>query len=152
MRTSETPPLKTCRDCGPDKPLEDFSPNSSTSDGRTSCCRLGRRDRQQRYRDAKRGGPPTKVVSSREAEAAQVDHDHVSRVVRGVLCFHCNGGLGQFKDRTAVLRNAIDYLETTTWQRTQVCTGVYRLRSPRPAAAASPTSLELQRLICSRRG
>jgi len=68
------------------------------------------------------------------------------------LCFNCNGGLGQFRDRIDILRKAIDYLERTTWQRTLVSTGVYQLTSPRPAAAASATSSELQRLISSRRG
>jgi len=87
-----------------------------------------------------------------ERPAAHVDHDHVFGNVRGMTCFNCNGGLGQFRDRIDILRKAIDYLERTTWQRTLVSTGVYQLTSPRPAAAASATSSELQRLISSRRG
>jgi hypothetical protein len=84
--------------------------------------------------------------------AVHVDHDHAFDVVRGVLCFPCNAALGQLQDDPQLFRNAIDYLERTTWQRTLVSTGVYRLTSPRPAVVASATSSEPQRLISSRRG
>lgn len=40
-----------------------------------------------------------------------LDHDHASGDYRGLLCFRCNGGLGQFGDDTAIMRRAVDYLE-----------------------------------------
>lgn len=40
-----------------------------------------------------------------------VDHDHGTGVLRGLLCFRCNGGLGQFKDNPKTIRRAVDYLE-----------------------------------------
>lgn len=40
-----------------------------------------------------------------------VDHDHESNKIRSLLCTQCNVGLGSFKDSTALLRLAMDYLQ-----------------------------------------
>jgi hypothetical protein len=39
-----------------------------------------------------------------------VDHDHQSGKVRGLLCHHCNAGLGHFRDSVENLQTAINYL------------------------------------------
>lgn len=40
-----------------------------------------------------------------------VDHNHNTGKVRGLLCNHCNRGLGYLKDNKSYLKNAIKYLE-----------------------------------------
>lgn len=39
-----------------------------------------------------------------------VDHCHDTGKVRGLLCHHCNVGLGHFKDNWQLLTKAIEYL------------------------------------------
>lgn len=39
-----------------------------------------------------------------------VDHDHVTGKIRGLLCRHCNIGLGKLGDNLAGLMRAVNYL------------------------------------------
>jgi DNA-directed RNA polymerase subunit RPC12/RpoP len=47
----------------------------------------------------------------KEFNSAHIDHDHNTGEVRGLLCRDCNLGLGYFKDRVELLKDAIKYLE-----------------------------------------
>jgi len=155
--------FKRCADCRIIKQSSDFAKALYQSDGLHCFCKQCNNRRQRKKRLDRLYGMTEDQLSElvlaqggycaicRERAAVHVDHDHMTGAVRGVLCFPCNAALGQFKDRIDLLMSAATYLETTTWQKTRVCTGVYRLTSPRPAARRSSTSSALQRLICSRR-
>lgn len=39
-----------------------------------------------------------------------IDHNHETGEVRGLLCHNCNLGLGNFKENTKALKSAIEYL------------------------------------------
>ena len=43
-------------------------------------------------------------------ETLVIDHDHKSSVIRGLLCNHCNRGLGHFRDDPELLEYARIYL------------------------------------------
>ena len=55
----------------------------------------------------------------RYRRAFDVDHDHSTGAVRGLLCMKCNGAIGLFADNITSLQRAIIYLNripTSTWR------------------------------------
>lgn len=50
-------------------------------------------------------------------KALAVDHDHVSGVVRGILCGVCNQLLGHLRDDPDRARRIAEYLENPPYQR-----------------------------------
>ena len=54
------------------------------------------------------------ICRKEEKRSLSVDHCHISKKIRGVLCTTCNLGLGQFKDNPELLEKAAKYLRETT--------------------------------------
>lgn len=53
----------------------------------------------------------TKCLICNSDEKLVVDHDHKTEKIRGMLCNHCNRGLGHFRDNQELLEKAKDYLK-----------------------------------------
>lgn len=154
---------KSCADCGQIKPLSDFPRNRSDTTGYATYCKpchnsRGRESKARLYGGSReyhlrrRYGMTQEDFEMRLAwqggvcaicgapDPEHVDHDHEFGNVRGILCFNCNGGLGQFKDNEQSLARAIEYLKETACQLVLVHPGVYQLVSPRRERRLSRTS------------
>lgn len=128
---------KWCPDCEQVKPLDQFPRTPASRTGRATYCLPCHNERGRVSRE-KAGGARTYHLTRRygisaaeadlmleqqgglcamcaAAPAVHVDHDHATGQVRAsLLCFNCNGGLGQFKDNPAVLRAAAEYVRFHT--------------------------------------
>ena len=77
-----------------------------------------------------------------------IDHDHETGDVRGLLCHHCNLGIGNLKDDLSLLRKAIDYLEryaanpTGVAYREGLIKSTSRRHKPLDTSVALPLPLE----------
>jgi hypothetical protein len=151
-RAQVGPGEKQCARCREVKPLASFDKQRRQAGGYNCYCKSCRSEMARAAYFQKQYGITVQELEHMVAEqgglcaicrtgpAEHLDHDHRTGQVRRVLCFPCNGGLGQFRDDPELLRRAIDYLETPTWQRTLACTAASRLTSLRLAPPPSPTS------------
>ena len=123
---------KWCPDCDTVKPLVEFPQTSGSRTGRHTYCRpchnargrasLDKVGGSRSYHLKRRYGITAEEADAMLAEqggrcaicevapAEHVDHDHVTGKVRALLCFNCNGGLGQFRDDPRFLYAAAEYV------------------------------------------
>jgi hypothetical protein len=52
--------------------------------------------------------------SSEIKTGLSVDHNHETGEVRGLLCLHCNAGIGNLKEDYVVIKSAFEYLKKHT--------------------------------------
>jgi len=116
---------KVCCRCKKEKAKNNFIYNKSSTDGFNGWCRSCAKDdallkkynislsvynqllQQQGFacklcKTLIPGGPQDQFV---------VDHDHITGQVRGLLCNHCNTGIGKLHDDPILLRFAALYIE-----------------------------------------
>lgn len=63
----------------------------------------------ERMLEQQRGGCCLCGAPPPDGGSLHVDHDHDTGMVRSLLCFRCNAGLGQFRHDPALLQRAADY-------------------------------------------
>lgn len=117
--------LLVCTRCRVEKPadLTAFAPDKRRRKGLTSWCRACRSESWNLVNKGKFRGvmsdaeliafkrARTRCQICEEVGPLVVDHCHSTGKVRGMLCQPCNQGLGHFKDRPAVMAQAIKYLK-----------------------------------------
>jgi hypothetical protein len=110
--------LAWCYLCKSFLSVNSFGVDKSRSNGLASVCVTCRNHKSTAFRygititEARelRLGNRTCEICGR-IQKLEVDHNHATGKVRGLLCSRCNGALGQFCDNVELLQKAIAYLE-----------------------------------------
>jgi hypothetical protein len=121
IRTVDGEQEKWCGGCESWVSTSAFTVDNTKSTGLRSHCGKCRVQRKRELKYALPGMSIDELLESQSStcaicktainKSAAIDHDHVTGVVRGMLCRECNLGLGLFKDNPAVLKEAAKYVE-----------------------------------------
>ena len=124
--------MKKCSKCNKEKPLEDYSLTPANNPrGACKACRsidnkgVEARSRKLRFKYGITHEDYLKLLHKQQGKCAvcfakasdqyhgclDVDHNHNTGEVRGLLCNNCNRLLGFAGDSSEVLQNASDYLK-----------------------------------------
>lgn len=126
----EIPAEKLCTGCNTIKSKDEFASHRTRYDGLNYWCRECAKWHQIKH---KYGLTKEEYLAMLEAQNHScavcdihiddydhgrhsgfvVDHCHDTGDVRGLLCSHCNSGLGHFRDDPEILRKAVIYLKTS---------------------------------------
>lgn len=127
-RTHSILESKICRECGEEKPADEFHKNYSQQGGLASICKdcayLANLATKYKINNideliSERNGL-CDICKNPFGKRPYVDHDHTccasdytcGNCFRGLLCGNCNTGLGMFSDSLVSLSNAINYIAT----------------------------------------
>ena len=135
MASKSPPPFRlTCATCGNAKPVTEFPRNKRSKTGYHCYCKPCHNSRNRRFVKERHGGSRHYHVRGRygigadevdelirqqdglcavcrKREAKQVDHDHGTGAVRGIVCLLCNAAMGAFHDDPDLIRRAIAYIK-----------------------------------------
>ena len=108
-------PGLTCPQCGSDVAEQMVqAKNSICSDCRADGDRYRRYGVTAEQMEEMREQASDLCLICKSSDTLVIDHCHETDKVRGLLCNHCNKGLGHFRDNPELLAKAIDYLHETS--------------------------------------
>lgn len=131
--------LKTCSKCQESKPLTEFYARTVSVDGFQNSCKVCQKHHSKTYAQQNpdqvrkwklkayyqlEPGDYEQMLKAQNGRCAicqtstpggrfnrfNVDHNHATGKVRGLLCGNCNRGLGYLKDNESILLKAALYL------------------------------------------
>lgn len=121
MNLRMTSNTQDCRKCLTEKPLSAFHADRRTANRKRTTC-IDCRQKQRSVTNITRT-EYSRLLIAQEFKCAicgidaseltrelSVDHSHETDEVRGLLCTHCNFGLGNFKEDIELINKAIEYL------------------------------------------